>query len=138
MIPVIPMMMIRIPPRDTSPHQDSAGTAPSGTPPPAQPPPPPQTRKTVPQLSLYKILFHFKAFLWAFIILFLPPPHLQRLPYCNAITRLHCNIRPPPTPPPLYAIHHTLLVMEILCEGQPTARQRRYRRGYWRGAAASG
>jgi len=30
-----------IPPRDTSPHQDSTGTAPSGTPPPAQPPPPP-------------------------------------------------------------------------------------------------
>jgi len=33
-------------PRDTSPFQDSAGTAPSGTPPPAQPPPPPQTRGT--------------------------------------------------------------------------------------------
>ena len=32
-----------LPPRDTSPHQDSTGTAPSGTPPPAQPPPPPQT-----------------------------------------------------------------------------------------------
>jgi len=39
--------MISIPPRDTSSHQDSAGTAPSGTPPPAQPPPPPpQTRGT--------------------------------------------------------------------------------------------
>ena len=38
--------MISIPPRDTSPYQDSAGTAPSGTPPPAQPPPPPQTRGT--------------------------------------------------------------------------------------------
>jgi len=35
-----------IPPRDTSPHQDSTGTAPSGTPPPAQPPPPPRTRGT--------------------------------------------------------------------------------------------
>ena len=35
-----------LPPRDTSPHQDSTGTAPSGTPPPAQPPPPPQTRGT--------------------------------------------------------------------------------------------
>ena len=35
-----------IPPRDTSPHQDSTGTAPSGTPLPAQPPPPPQTRET--------------------------------------------------------------------------------------------
>jgi len=37
------MMMVSIPLRDTSPHQDSAGTAPSGTPPPTQPPPPPQT-----------------------------------------------------------------------------------------------
>jgi len=42
-------------PRETPPHtqdscQDSAGTAPSGTPPPAQPPPPAQTqRNTVPQ-----------------------------------------------------------------------------------------
>jgi len=35
-----------LPPRDTSPHQDSAGTAPGGTPPSAQPPPPPQTRGT--------------------------------------------------------------------------------------------
>ena len=35
-----------IPRRDTSPHQDSTGTAPSGTPPPAQPPAPPQTRET--------------------------------------------------------------------------------------------
>ena len=33
-------------PRDTSPDQDSTGTAPSGTPPTAQPPPPPQTRGT--------------------------------------------------------------------------------------------
>ena len=40
------MMKICIPPRDTSPHQDSAGTAPSGTPPPAPPPPPPQTQGT--------------------------------------------------------------------------------------------
>jgi len=39
-------MMICIPSRDTSPHQDSAGTAPSDTPPPAQPPPPPRTRGT--------------------------------------------------------------------------------------------
>jgi len=36
------MMMICLPPRDTSPHQDSAGTATSGTQPLAQPPPLPQ------------------------------------------------------------------------------------------------
>jgi len=40
------LMMICLPPRDTSPHQDSAGTAPSGTPPPVQPPLPPQKRRT--------------------------------------------------------------------------------------------
>jgi len=38
--------MYRVNPRNTSPHQDSAGTAPSGTPPPKQPPLPPQTRGT--------------------------------------------------------------------------------------------
>jgi len=38
--------MISVPPRDTTPHKDSAGTVPSGTPPPAQPPLPPQTRGT--------------------------------------------------------------------------------------------
>jgi len=38
--------MICLPPRDTSPHQDSTSTAHSGTSPPAQPPPPPQTRET--------------------------------------------------------------------------------------------
>ena len=32
-------MMISIPQRDTSPHQDITSTAPSGTPPPTQPPP---------------------------------------------------------------------------------------------------
>jgi len=41
-------MMICIPPGDTSLHQDSAGTTPSGTPPPAQLPPPPQTRENSP------------------------------------------------------------------------------------------
>jgi len=38
---LLEVMMICLPLRDTSPHQDSAGTAPSGTPPPAQPSPPP-------------------------------------------------------------------------------------------------
>ena len=46
-----------------------------------------------------------------------PPPHLQSLPYCNTIARPLLNIRPPPTPL-LYAIHHTILVMAILCKGQ--------------------
>jgi len=37
---------ISVPPRDTSPNQDSASTALSDTPPPAQPPPPSQTLET--------------------------------------------------------------------------------------------
>ena len=50
-------------------------------------------------LSLYKILFHFKALLWESIILLLPSPLLQSLPYCNTIARLSRNIRPPTDPP---------------------------------------
>jgi len=40
------LVMMIVFPRETSRHQDSAGTAPSGTPPPAQQPLPPQTRGT--------------------------------------------------------------------------------------------
>jgi len=55
------------------------------------------------QFSLYKILFHFKALLWESIILVLPPPHLQSLPYCNTIAPPLRNMRPPSDPP---FIHH--------------------------------
>ena len=48
-------------------------------------------------------MFYFKASLWGPIILFLPPPHLQSLHYCNTIARLMRNIRPPPDPP--YVCH---------------------------------
>jgi len=47
-------------------------------------PPQPTHRSTLP-LSLYKILFHFKALLWESINFLSPPPHLQSLPYCNTI-----------------------------------------------------
>ena len=50
-------------------------------------------------LSFYKILFHFQALLWESILLVLPPPHLQRLPFCNVIARRLHNIRPPYQPP---------------------------------------
>ena len=74
---------------------------------------------------------HFNALLWESIILLLPSPNLQRLPYCNTIarplrnirpiailSRAHCAIYAPPPTLPLYAIHHTLLVMAIsLCKG---------------------
>ena len=53
------VMVICLPPRDTSSHQDSASTATSGTQSPAQPPPPPQTRQTQSHsalLGVYTIL----------------------------------------------------------------------------------
>jgi len=73
------------------------------------------------EVSPYKILFYFKTLLWESIILSLPPSHLQSLPYCNTIARPLRNIRPTPATLLLYAIHHTLLVMAISCEGQDGA-----------------
>jgi len=46
------------------------------------------------------------------------PPQLRSLPYCNTIARLLRNKRPPPPTPPVYSIHHTILVMAIYCKGQ--------------------
>jgi len=57
------------------------------------------------RISLYKRLFYFKALLWETIILILPPPHLQSLPYCNSIARPLRNLRPPHTELPI--ICHT-------------------------------
>jgi len=68
------------------------------------------TRST---LSLYKILFYFEALSWESIILLLP------LLTCKAysIARPLRNLRPL-TGLPFYAIHHTILVMALSCEGQ--------------------
>jgi len=41
--------------------------------------------------------------------------------YCNTIARLLYNIRPPPPTTLLCATNHTILVMAILCKGQPVA-----------------
>jgi len=68
-------------------------------------------------VDLYKLLFHFKVFLWESIILLLPS-HPQSLHYCNTIARLLSNIRPPPPTYRVYAIHHTILAMTISCKGQ--------------------
>jgi len=68
--------------------------------------------------SLYKILFYFRALLWESIIRLFPLPHLQSLPYCNAIARPLRNGRPPHRPPPFYVTHHTILVIAISCKGQ--------------------
>ena len=69
------------------------------------------------RVSLYKILFHFKALLGDSIVFLPPPPHLRSLPYCNTTARPLRNIYPPPTPP-LYAVNPTILVMAISCKGQ--------------------
>ena len=47
-----------------------------------------------------------------------PPPHLQCPQSCNRIARLLPEVRPSPDPR-LYDIHHTILVMAILCKCQP-------------------
>ena len=64
---------------------------------------PPTRSITHARVSLYKILFHFKALLWESIILLLPPPAakptlLQH--YCTTIAQY----TPPPTEPP-FACH---------------------------------
>jgi len=46
------------------------------------------------RVSLYKILFYFKAVLWEPIVHLLQSTHLQRLSYCNIIARPLRNIRP--------------------------------------------
>jgi len=53
--------------------------------------------RVVRQISLFKILFRFKALLWDSIILLLPPP-LPATPilFCNTIARPLRNIPPPP------------------------------------------
>jgi len=51
-------------------------------------------------LSLYKILVYLKVLWWESIILLLPPPLLQNLPYCNTIARPLRTVRPPTDPPP--------------------------------------
>jgi len=75
-------------------------------------------------IGLYKIFFYFEAFVHESIIPFLPPPT------CIAHTialLLHdyCAIYDSPPTPLVYAIHHTILVMAILCKGQAVEGYRR-------------
>jgi len=110
---------------------DGPGRLPSGIPllsPPVPPPPSPHppsaslsaTHPRYPSpLGLYKTFFYFKACVHESIILVLPPPT------CNAHTIAillhdHCAIKHPYPTRPLYAIHHTILAMAILCKGQLT------------------
>jgi len=60
-------------------------------------------------VSLYKILFHFKALLWESIILLLPPPHnLQRPSPLQYYCMLFAQYTPPNRPPLCmpYTIHY--------------------------------
>ena len=82
--------------------------------------PPTSVFRTCKVARLYKILFCFKALLCESIILLLPPPS------CTTYTivilfHAHCVIYAPPPTLPFYAIHHTILVMAILCKCQNVA-----------------
>jgi len=72
------------------------------------------------RLGLYKILYYLEAFVHDSIILSLPPPT------CIARTiaillHVYCAIYDAPPTPLVYAMHHTILVIAILCKGQATA-----------------
>jgi len=59
------------------------------------------------RISLYKILFHFKALLWEAIIPLLPPSTYEAYPSA-LLWHDHCAIYAPPPTPPFYATHHTM------------------------------
>ena len=72
-------------------------------------------------IGLYNMFVHFNAFVNEPSLIVLPPPT------CNARTVaivLHdyCARYAPSPTPLLYAIHHTRLVIAILCIGQTTSR----------------
>jgi len=75
-------------------------------------------------LGLYKIVFYFVAFMWDSILLsLLPPTCIART--IAILLHVYCARCDPPPTPPLYAIHHTIFVMEILCKGHMVAYLRR-------------
>jgi len=64
----------------------------------------------------YKVLFHFEAFVHESIIILLHP--LTCIARTIAIhLHVYCAIYPPPPTYLLYAIHRTILGMEISCKG---------------------
>ena len=71
------------------------------------------------RVGLYKILFHFAAFMWESILLFLPPPACT--PRIIAIPlHVYCARYDAPSTPRLYDIHHTILAIIISCKVQVT------------------
>jgi len=66
--------------------------------------------------GLYKIFFHLFVFVQEPIIPLLPPP--ISIAHTTAIRlRDFCAIYDLPPTLPVYAIHHTILVMTIACKG---------------------
>ena len=66
---------------------------------------------------LYKILFHFEAFVHESIIRVLPP----RTCIAGTIAiplHVYCAIYDAPPTPLVYAVHHTISEMAISCKGQ--------------------
>jgi len=68
-------------------------------------------------VSLYKILFRFKALLTESIILLLLPPTCEAYPIAILLHDHRAIYALPPTLL-LYTIHHTILVKAISCKGQ--------------------
>jgi len=64
--------------------------------------------------SPYKISFQFKALLWESNHPFIAPPTCKANPIA-ILLRAHFAIYAPPPTPLLYAIHHTILAMAVLC-----------------------
>jgi len=73
--------------------------------------------QTVYNLSLYKILFSFKALLWESIIFTSPLPTCKAYPIA-ILLHDHWAIYALLPIPLLYAVNHTILVMAMSCKGQ--------------------
>ena len=63
--------------------------------------------------SLYKILFHFKAVLWSLSSFYCHPPTCNAYQIAILLDARYAIYALPPTLP-LYAIHHTILMMAML------------------------
>ena len=72
-------------------------------------------------VSLYKILFRFKALLWVSIILVSPYPTCKVDPIAVLLHDHRAIYALLPTPR-LYAVNYTIVVMAISCTGQAATR----------------
>ena len=68
------------------------------------------------EVGVYKIWFHFAAFMWESIICLLPPP-ICIVRTIAILLHVYCARYDAPPTPPLYAIHRTMLEITISCKG---------------------